>query len=124
MCFSEVDSSGEQHWRSDRIGEVLATEDADVLFLVGCDDAQVQFYPQFDHIILLSAPRDVVVQRVSSRGNNPYGKTEYQLAKILADMEVYEPLIRRTADHEIDTTAPVDEVIDKILRVINAPVPQ
>lgn len=122
--FSQVEASGEQHWRADRIQEVLESDDAEVLFVVGTDESQGEFYPQFDHIILLSAPRDVVVQRVVSRSNNPFGKTQEQLAKILEDMEMYEPLIPRTADHEIDTSVPVEDVVEEILRVINTPVPR
>jgi adenylylsulfate kinase-like enzyme len=43
-------------WREDRIHALLSTDDADVLFLAGCAPNQGAFYPQFDHIILLSAP--------------------------------------------------------------------
>ena len=43
-------------WREDRIQHLLATEDADVLFVSGCKSNQGKFYPQFDHIVLLSAP--------------------------------------------------------------------
>ena len=93
---------------------LLATEDADVLFVIGSDDAQVHFYPDFDHIVLLSAPRDVMVERLATRTNNPFGKTSDELAKILADLETYEPLMRRDATHEIDTSQPLDRVIDEI----------
>jgi hypothetical protein len=33
-----------------------------VLFLAGCEENQVQFHPQFDHIILLSAPIKTMLQ--------------------------------------------------------------
>jgi broad-specificity NMP kinase len=55
--FSVVDEGGRQHWDVDRIRELLATEDVDVLFVVGCDDSQVLFHEDFDDIVLLSAPR-------------------------------------------------------------------
>jgi dephospho-CoA kinase len=113
-----LDERGEYHWDVDRIGHLLATEDADVLFLVGADDAQVLFYPNFDYIILLSAPRDVMVERLASRTNNPFGKSSEELAKILADLEMYEPVIRQSATHEIDTSEPLDRVVDEILRVV------
>ena len=73
--YSVVDERGDQHWDVDRIRMLLATEDADVLFVVGSDDAQVHFYEDFDHIVLLSAPRDVIVERLATRTNNPFGKT-------------------------------------------------
>ena len=65
--FSVVDERGDQHWDVDRIRQLLATEDVDVLFVVGSDDAQVLFYPNFDHIVLLSTSRDVMVERLASR---------------------------------------------------------
>ena len=43
-------------WREDRIGRLLATDDADVLFVSGCKSNQGQFYQQFNYIILLGAP--------------------------------------------------------------------
>jgi len=45
-----------------------------VLFVAGCEDNQVQFHPQFDHIVLLSAPPDVLAGRLAARTDNPYGK--------------------------------------------------
>ena len=37
--YSESVEGGDQHWNVGRISELLATEDADVLFVIGCDDA-------------------------------------------------------------------------------------
>lgn len=119
--FSMVDERGDQHWDVDRIRQLLATVDAEVLFVVGSDDAQVLFYPDFDHIVLLSAPRDVMVERLAARNNNPFGKKPDELAKVLADLETYEPLIRRSATHEIDTSQPLDRVIDEILSLVEEP---
>lgn len=118
--FSVVDESG-YHWDVGRIRQLLATEDADVLFVVGSDDNQVMFYPDFDHIVLLSAPRDVMIERLASRTNNRFGKSPDELAKVLADLELYEPMIRRSATHEIDTSKPIDRVIDEILGLVQQP---
>jgi dephospho-CoA kinase len=116
--YSVVDERGEQHWDVDRIRDLLAIEDVDVLFVVGSDDTQVLFYPDFDHIVLLSAPRDVMLERLASRTNNPFGKSPEDLAKILDDLETYEPMMRRSATHEVDTSRPLDVVIDAILSVV------
>ena len=72
----EVDSGSgpERLCRDDRIQEVLSAEDADVLFMSGTSRSQVKFYPQFDHIVLLSAPTHVLVERLTTRTSNPYGK--------------------------------------------------
>ena len=118
--FSVVDERG-HHWDVDRIRQLLATEEVDVLFVVGSDDNQVMFYPDFDHIVLLSAPRDVVIERLASRTNNQFGRSPDELAKILADLEKYEPMMRRSATHEIDTSKPLDRVIDEILSLVQQP---
>ena len=103
-------------WREDRIQDLLATEDADVLFVSGCKTNQGKFYPQFDHIILLSAPTPVLVERLATRTNNPYGKHPDELARILGHIQTVEPRLRRTATVEVDTSATVDRVIETILR--------
>lgn len=108
---------GRQQWRADAIAELLATEDAPVLFVAGCEENQVQFHPQFDHIVLLSAPADVLAGRLAARTGNPYGKAPGELDRILADLRAVEPLLRRVADHEIRTTVPADEVVMAVLRV-------
>jgi shikimate kinase len=103
-------------WREDRIQELLSTEDADVLFLSGCAPNQPGFYPQFDHIILLTAPAPVLVARLTTRTNNPYGKRPHELARVLHLRQTIEPLLRPAADLEIDTSIPIDQVVEAILR--------
>jgi shikimate kinase len=113
----EVDSGTgrERLWREDRIQDVLSTADAEVVFISGTSRNQVQFYPQFDHIVLLSAPADVLAQRLTNRTNNPYGKNPTELAETLRFLSTVEPLLRSRATLEIDTTAPVEKVISAIL---------
>jgi len=113
--FSKADESGVQRWDGDRIRKLLSTEDAEVLFVVGSDEDQVLFYRDFDKIILLSAPREIVIERLASRTDNPFGKSTDELAKVLVDLDRYEPLIRRGADHEVDTNKPLERVIEEIL---------
>ena len=108
-------------WNEDRIQELLADDDAAVLFLAGCAPNQGKFYPQFDHVILLPAPADVIVERLTTRTNNPYGKRRGEIARTLAMIETVEPLLRNGASHEIDTTNPVDDVVAEVLRIADTP---
>ena len=107
-------------WREDRIQELLSAEDANVLFISGTSRNQVKFYPHFDHIVLLSAPAHVLVERLTTRTNNPYGKNPDELAETLLFQETVEPLLRRTASLEVDTSAPVEQVIETILSLVLA----
>jgi shikimate kinase len=73
------------------------------------------FYPQFDHIILLTAPPDVIVERLATRTTNPYGKRPAEVARVLGLQQTIEPLLRTGATHVIDTTIPLEQVIAEIL---------
>src|SRR5690349_1200625 len=61
-------------WRADRIRRLLASAAGDLLFVSGCAPNMRQFYPEFEHIILLSAPTHVLRERLAARTTNGYGK--------------------------------------------------
>ena len=111
-------AEGRQRWREDAIRELLATEDADVVFVAGCEENQVAFHPQFDHIVLLSAPLETLLDRLARRRDNPYGKAPEELRRVRDDLETVEPLLRRAAGHEIRTTVPLDDVVATVLRIV------
>lgn len=105
-------------WREDRIQGLLSTEDADVLFISGCAPNQGKFHPQFDHIVLLSAPVEVIRQRLGERTNNPYGKNPKELSRVLEHIERVEPLLRKAAGHEVRTDGPLSSVVEDVLRLV------
>ena len=111
---------GRQRWREDAVRDLLDTEDADVLFIAGCEENQVAFHPRFDRIILLSAPIETVLERLAERTTNPFGKAADERRRVLDDTATVEPLLRAVADHEVVTTAPLDEVVATILRLVGA----
>lgn len=111
---------GRQQWREDAVGQLLDTEDAPVLFLAGCEENQVGFHDRFDAIVLLTAPRDTLIRRVETRTTNPFGKDPAERQRILDDLAVVEPLLRRVATHVIDTSAPLEDVVEQVLRLAEA----
>lgn len=115
---STVEPNRDWVWREDRIENLLATQDTELLFLSGCAANMGRFLPHFDHIILLSAPEAVMVERLASRTNNPYGKTSHELARILDLKESIEPLLRSIAHHEIDTNAPLEQIVLRVLHLV------
>ena len=46
------------------------------LYVSGTVSNQARFYPQFDAVVLISAPADVLLRRIESRTTNHYGKTD------------------------------------------------
>ena len=105
-------------WREHRIQQLLSTEDAEALFISGCKTNQRKFYPQFDHIVLLSAPTPLIVERLATRTTNSYGKQPDELAQVLHYLQTVEPLLRRGATLEVDTSPPIDQVVETILRQV------
>ena len=108
---------GRQRWREDAIEQLLDTEDAEVLFIAGCEENQVRFQPRFDLILLLSAPARVIIERLAARTTNPYGKAPGELRHVLDDLQAVEPRLRRVADHEIVTTMPLHDVVTTVVRL-------
>jgi dephospho-CoA kinase len=106
-------------WREDRVRDLLAQQH-EVLFVSGCASNQGQFYPQFDHVVLLTAPVEVTLQRLASRTTNNFGKRPEEVARILEDKATVEPLLRRRATLEIDTRAPLEDVVSRVLAVLEA----
>ena len=104
-------------WRVDRMRDLLTTDDSPVLFVSGCAENMGQFLPRFDHIILLSAPKAVLIERLRTRTTNDYGKRADEVAQVLDLVDQVEPLLRRVATAEVATSAPVEEVVAAVLRI-------
>ena len=64
-----------------------------MLFVQGTTRNQVLFYPRFDHIVLLSAPPEILAERLATRTTNPYGKDSAELAETLHYQQTVEPLL-------------------------------
>jgi dephospho-CoA kinase len=112
-----VPATNEWLWREDRIAELLASEEDDVLYVSGCMSNQGKFYDRFAAVVLLSAPLEVVLERVASRTTNDYGKAAEELDLIRFHVETVEPLLRATATHQLDASKPLDDVVDALVAI-------
>lgn len=108
------DGSPDWIWQEEAITRLLASHKHGHLFVAGCKTNQGKFYRQFDHVALLSAPADVLLARISARGNNPYGKRPEERALILQNLTEVEPQLRATATIEIDASAPIFQVVQQL----------
>jgi dephospho-CoA kinase len=105
-------------WREDRVRELLAADVRGVLFVSGCAPNMGAFLGHFDHVVLLRAPALLMLARLASRTDNPYGKRPEEAAAVLANLREVEPRLRAAAGHEVDTDAPLDEVVARVLRCV------
>jgi dephospho-CoA kinase len=109
-----ADGSRDWIWREDAIANLLAGHRSGALFVSGCKTNQGRFYPQFDHVALLSAPAEVLLGRIAARNDNPYGKSAAERALILWHVAEVEPRLRASASIEIDASAPLSEVVRQL----------
>lgn len=104
--YSTVDTDDDRwttadgSWDEVRMTRLLASE-AQVV-VSGTVANQVLFYDRFAHVVLLSAPVEVLLERLRTRTNNPYGKTPEQQEDVRRYVREVEPLLRRGATLELD----------------------
>ena len=103
-------------WDEERIAQLLAEEGA-TLYVSGTVTNQGRFYDRFDAVVLLSAPADVLLERILSRTTNDYGKSLEERELILTHLREIEPLLRATCTHEIDGTRPLGEVVELLVEI-------
>ena len=104
-------------WREDRIAELLARDRVRPLFVSGTVSNQGRFYPQFDAVVLMSAPVEVLLSRIEHRTRNDYGKSTEERDLILMHVAQVEPLLRATYTHEIDAGQSVDAVVAELAAI-------
>ena len=112
--FSEPRGDGRWGWRADRVADLLARAPDRLAFFAGCSEEQVDL--PFDLRVLLTAPRSVLVERLRTRSG--YGRDDAELSQVLGDLADVEPLLRRSADLVLTTTASTAEVADVLLERI------
>ena len=118
--WTEGEPGAERVWREDRIKALLDDHGDGVLFVSGCVENQGKFYARFDAVVLLSAPAEVILERVAGRESNNFGKTAEERDLILEDLAAVEPLLRAGATDEVDTRAPLEEVVDALELIAKA----
>jgi RNase adaptor protein for sRNA GlmZ degradation len=108
----------ERLWREHKMNALISEHIAGTLFISGCVANQGLFYSRFDAVVLLTAPLDVLLERVLSRTTNPYGKASAERAEIITYTGTVEPLLRAGATAQIDTAQlQPDGVADELERI-------
>jgi shikimate kinase len=109
-------------WDEGRIAALLAREEGSTLFVSGTVSNQGRFYPRFDAVVLLSAPVEVLLNRITTRATNDYGKSREERDFILRHLAEVEPLLRATCTHEVDATQPLEVVVEQLVAIGQEPI--
>jgi shikimate kinase len=104
-------------WRENRVRDLLSGSQEGTLFISGCAENMGRLFPLIDCIILLSAPVETIVERLATRSPRGYGHVAEQRRKVVDLISTVEPLLRKSADQEIDTRKPVRATVDEILQI-------
>ncbi len=68
--------------------------------------------------MLLSAPIDTLIERVTTRISNPYGSRAEERQEIAHYLETVEPLLRQAASVEVDGRAEPAALVDAVEALI------
>lgn len=105
-------------WREDRVRALLSEPQDGTLFISGCAENMGRLFPLIGTVILLSAPVATIMERLRARAPDFYGSIAEERQKVDGLISTIEPLLRESADHEIDTRKPVHATVDEILRIM------
>lgn len=105
-------------WQLDKVEALLSRSTPGPLSVSGCAENMAGLFPLFDAIVLLSAPLPTIMARLAARTGSGYGHAEEERRKVAALITAIEPLLRQSADFEIDTRQPVQATVDALLRFI------
>lgn len=92
-------------WDEPRMAALL--DEHSTLAVSGTVPNQGRFYDRFEHIVLLTAPLEVLLERVATRSINPYGRSAKDRADIIRYVTEVEPLLRRGVTTVLDGRLPV-----------------
>jgi dephospho-CoA kinase len=115
------DKAGGYVWREELMRELLSRTREATLYVSGTVSNQGNFYEQFEAVVLLSAPQDVILRRIDSRTTNDYGKATEQRKRIIGEVTDVEPLLRATCTHEIDATKSLADVVAELIAIGGEP---
>lgn len=116
--WKEFSSSGDtSEWplNEEKVKKLISKPLASPVFIAGCCSNQVNLYPFFDHILLLSASLETILERVSTRTSNPYGQLPHERREIIRNFKNIQPLLQEGADFEFNTEVMTVEEIAALL---------
>lgn len=113
--LSQLDRISEWILSEDKLYDLLSKPLNSPLFISGCCSNQTKFYKLFDYKVLLSAPIEIIFERIMKRTKNPYGKTDKERVEIAWNYENIQPLLKKGIDFEFDTeTMSVKQIADTL----------
>lgn len=118
IAYSET--HGERAIDIARVRRLLNENPEREILLAGTAINQGELYPDLDSVIVLTAPVEMMRERILRRTDNPFGKSAEEWAQIMRDTEEIQPLLIRGADMVLDTSGTPEETAARIRAYLDA----
>jgi hypothetical protein len=82
---------------------------------------QWDVYDRFNAVVLLTAPAEVILDRIARKSTNDFGKSSAEREMILNDLAKVEPLLSASCTHELDASRPLAEVVADLTAIASRP---
>jgi adenylate kinase family enzyme len=105
-------------WRVDVLSPRLQSSGKNLVFACGDSRNKQDAFKLFDKIILLKTDDETLRQRISSRKDNYFGKTEHELRWILSQNQIIIKEMKEAGAVFVDATQTLDKVVSDILRLV------
>lgn len=112
IAYSEV--YGERAIDIARVRRLLNENPGREILLAGTAINQAELVPELDGVVVLTAPLEVMRERILRRTDNPFGKSAEEWAQIERDTAEVEPLLIRSATMALDTSGTPEEAAARL----------
>lgn len=102
-------------WDEPRMTALLAS--VEPVIVSGTVENQGRFYDRFGAVVVLTAPIEILLERLEARTNNPYGKSDADRDDVIRYVREVEPLLRASSTIELDGRMAVAELADRVERL-------
>ena len=112
----------EREWRMvpARVEALAARGRDQLVFLCGSAANEPDLWPLFSTSIYLEVDDDTLRHRLTTRTSNDFGKVPGEFDAILAWNQILPELHRESGSEFVDSTRPLEQVVDEVLRIATA----
>lgn len=108
-------------WKMSRsmVEELAEKAKGKIIFLCGVVSNENEVWDLFDRVVALTVDEQTLRERLASRDNNEFGKSEDELQMVLEWHKLAEEQYRKHGAIVIDGTQPLEDVVERILEAVD-----
>lgn len=113
-------------WKTSRkkVEELVAKAKKETIFLCGSSSNEKEIWDLLTKVICLVLDEKTLRHRIATRTSNDFGKADHELVDILEWNKASEENYRKVGASIVDTTQPLNVIVDEILKISVSNKPQ